>query len=179
MPTEQKETRVKELIEKLEKCSITLSTDYSSLAGEALTELRQKMRAAGLEFVVVKNTLIGLAADSAKRPSVREIVQGPTAMVFGYSDPVDIAKALSDYIRTSRSTLVIRGAVLGAGPALQPAQITQLASLPPKPQLVANLLGQLQAPIQRLFGVLNSPLSNLDALLQARIKQLESANPAS
>jgi large subunit ribosomal protein L10 len=61
------------------------------------------------------------------------------------------------------------------GPVLEAADVTRLASLPSKPQLVASLLGQLQAPIQRLLAVLNGPLQNLDGLLQARIRQLEAA----
>ena len=179
MPTQEKVERVQDLKAKLEKCSIALATDYTGLPGVTMTELRQRMRAAGIEFVVVKNTLINLAADEAQRPQVKDMIQGPTAIVFGYHEPVEVAKTLSDYIRTTRSTLAIRGAVMGTGPMLPPAQVAQLATLPPKPQLVANLLGQLQAPLQRLLGVLNGPLGNLDTLLQARIRQLESALPSS
>lgn len=137
------------------------------------------MRDAGIEFVVVKNTLMKLAAEAAERPQVKEMVQGPTAMVFGYGEPMEVTKTLTDYIRTTRSSLVIRGAMMGSGPVMAPARVAQLATLPAKPQLVANLLGQLQAPIRRLLGVLNAPLSNLDALLQARIKQLESKESGS
>jgi len=177
VPTPEKVNRIKDLKEKLEKCSIAVATNYTGLPGDVMTELRQRMRTAGIEFVVVKNTLINLAAEEAQRPQVKDIVQGPTAIVFGYNEPVEVAKTLSDYIRTTRSTLAIRGAVMGAGPAMPPEQVAQLASLPPKPQLVANLLGQLQAPIQRLLGILNAPLGNLDALLQARIRQLELTQP--
>ena len=61
------------------------------------------------------------------------------------------------------------------GPAMSAAEVNRLATLPNKTQLIANLLGQLQAPMQRLLGVLNGPLQKLDGLLQARIRQLESA----
>jgi large subunit ribosomal protein L10 len=174
VPTQAKIERVKDLKEKLEKCSIVVATDHSGIPGDALTELRQRMRTAGMELVVVKNTLANLAAEAAQRPQVNNLVQGPTAMVFGYNEPAEVAKMLSDYIRTTRSTLTIRGAVIGTGPAVPATQVAQLAILPPKAQLVANLLGQLQIPMQRLLAALNGPLSNLDALLQARIKQLES-----
>ena len=63
---------------------------------------------------------------------------------------------------------------MGEG-VLPPADVNRMAALPAKPQLVASLLGQLQAPLQRLLGALNGPLQNLDGLLQARIRQLESA----
>jgi len=140
-----------------------------------MTELRQRMRAAGVEFVVIKNTLAYRAAEAAGRPQVKEVVQGPTAIAFGYAEPADVAKALADYIRTGRSALTIRGAIMGEGPALPAAEVTRLATLPTRPQLVANLLGQLQAPVQRLLGVLTGPLSNLDALLRARIRQMETS----
>ena len=175
MPTQTKIDRVNELKEKLERCSIAIATDYSGISVNALTELRQRMRAADVEFMIVKNTLTHLAAEAAGRPQVKEVVQGPTALSFGYDEPVAAAKAVADYIRINRSPMTIRGAVLGDGQAMPAAQVVRLASLPSKPQLVANLLGQMQAPLQRLLAVLNGPLRNLDALLQARIRQLESS----
>jgi large subunit ribosomal protein L10 len=165
--------RVQELKDKLERSTITVTTDYTGISVNEMTDLRSRMRSAGVEFTVVKNTLMYLASEEAQRPNVKEIVQGPTAVALGYDDPLDVAKAVSDYIRTSRSALAIRGAVMGDGPVMSAADVARLAALPPKPQLVANLLGQLQSPIQRLLGVLNGPLVNLDRLIQARITQLE------
>lgn len=173
MPTQEKIDRVQELKDKLERSTITVTTDYTGITVNEMTDLRSRMRSAGVEFTVVKNTLMYLASEEAQRPNVKEIVQGPTAVALGYDDPLDVAKAVSDYIRTSRSALAIRGAVMGDGPVMSAADVARLAALPPKPQLVANLLGQLQSPIQRLLGVLNGPLVNLDRLIQARITQLE------
>ena len=176
MPTEAKIQRVDELQDKLKRCSIAVAADYTGLTVNEMTDLRRRMRAAGVDFTVVKNTLTYLASEAAGRPQVKEIVQGPTVLAFGYDDPQDVARALSDYIRTTRSSLAIRGAVLGDGPVLPPGDVTRLASLPSKSQMVATLMGQLQSPLQRLLGVLNGPLRNLDALLQARIQQLESGD---
>ena len=102
------------------------------------------------------------------------MVEGPTAIAFGYDDPSAVPKVLAEFIRTTRLPLDIQGAVMGEG-VLPPADVNRMAALPAKPQLVASLLGQLQAPLQRLLGALNGPLQNLDGLLQARIRQLESA----
>ncbi len=173
MPTQEKMNRVQELKDKLKRSTITVTTDYTGISVNEMTDLRSRMRSAGVEFTVVKNTLMYLASEQAQRPNVKEIVQGPTAVALGYDDPLDVAKAVSDYIRTSRSVLAIRGAVMGDGPVMSAVEVTRLAALPPKPQLVASLLGQLQSPIQRLLGVLNGPLINLDRLMQARITQLE------
>ena len=178
MPTPAKIERVAELKEKLERCSIALTAGYSGIPVNDMTELRRRMRDAGVEFIVVKNTLANLAAAEAQVPQFQEIMEGPTAIAFGYDDPVDTARAVNDYIRTTRSPLAIHGALLGAGAPLPPAEVERLASLPARPQMLANLLGQIQSPLQRLVGVLNGPLQNLDGLLQARIRQLEEAETA-
>ena len=179
MPTQQKIDRVSALQEKLERSIIMVTADYTGVSVNEMIELRRRMRAAGVEFTIVKNTLMDLAAEAANRPQVKDIVGGPTAVAFGYNDPVEVARALADYVRTSRSSLTVRGAVMENGPVLSAAEVNRLATLPSKTQLIANLLGQLQAPMQRLLGVLNGPLQRLDGLLQARIRQLESAESGS
>lgn len=180
MPTQAKIDRVTELQEKLERCSIVVTTNYTGIGVNDMTDLRRRMREAGVEFVVVKNTLMYLAADAAQQPQVKDIIQGPTAIALGYDEPTDVAKAVSEYIRTARSPLLIQGAVLGGGGALGGSEVERLATLPARPQLIATLLGQMQAPIQRFASVLNSPLQNLGGLLQARLQQLEAEQvPAS
>ena len=179
MPTQAKIQRVSDLKEKLDRCSIAVSADYTGIGVNEINELRRRMRNAGVEFTVVKNNLMKLALDAAQRPQAKDIVEGPTAMAFGYDDPADVARVLADYIRSTRSVLNIRGAVLGEGPVLSAAEVNRLATLPSKPQMLANLLGQMQAPIQRLLAALNGPLRNLDALLQARIQQLETTESGS
>ena len=178
MPTQAKIDRVADLKEKLERSSITVTTNYSGISVNEMTALRRSMRAAGVEFSVIKNTLMFLASDAAGRPQVKEIIEGPTAIALGYGDPTEVARALSDYVRTTRSALAIQGAVLGDGSPLPPSEVTRLATLPSKDQLIANLMGQLQAPIQRLLGVFQGPLRSLDAVLQARVQQLEQTGPA-
>ena len=175
MPTQAKIDRVDELKEKLERCSIAVSTNYAGIGVNDITELRRRMRAAGVEFTVVKNNLMKLACDASQRPQAKTIVEGPTAIAFGYDDPSLVPKALVDFIRTTRLPLDIQGAILGEGVMLPPADVNRMATLPAKPQLIASLLGQLQAPLQRLLRVMNGPLQSLDGLLQARIQQLESA----
>ena len=132
MPTEAKIQRVDVLKDKLERSSIAVASDYTGLTVNEMTDLRRRMRAAGVDFTVVKNTLTYLACEAAGRPQLKEIVQGPTVIAFGYDDPQDVARALSDYIRTTRSALVIRGAVLGDGLVLPPSDVTRMANLPSK-----------------------------------------------
>ena len=174
MPTQANIDRVNELKDKLERCSIAVTATYTNIGVNEMTDLRRRTRAAGVEFVIIKNTLMHLAADAAQVPQLKEIVNGPTAVAFGYDEPVDVAKILSEYIRTTRSPLAFQGALMGDGPVLPAADVERLAALPPRPQLVANLLGQFQAPLYRLLGVLNGPLQGFSGILQARIQQLES-----
>ena len=174
MPTQGKIDRVSELRGKLEKCSIAVTATYSNIGVNEMTDLRRRTRDAGVEFVVIKNTLMHRAADAANKPQIKEIVNGPTAIAFGYDEPIDVAKTLSEYIRSTRSPLAFQGAVIGDGPPLPAADVERLAALPPKPELVSTLLGQLQAPLYQLLGILNGPLQNFGGILQARIRQIES-----
>ncbi len=173
MPTPEKVDRVQELKDQLERSTITLSADYTRTTVNQMTELRRAMRAGGIDFTVVKNTLMYLAADQAGRPQVKEIVQGPSAVAFGYDDPAAAAKTLADYARANANSFAIRGAVMGDGAALGPDGVTRLATLPPKPVMLATLLARMQAPMSRLVGALNGPLQNLDNVLRARMRQLE------
>ena len=175
MPTQQKMDRVEELKDQLERSTITFSADYTRTTVNQMTELRRAMRAGGIDFTVVKNTLMYLAADQAGKPQVKEIVQGPSAVVFGYDDPAAAAKTIADYARTNANTFSIRGAVMGDGAALGPDGVSRLATLPPRPQMLATLLAQMQAPMSRLVGALNGPVQNLDNVLRARMRQMEEA----
>ena len=175
MPTQEKFDRVEELKDRLERSTITFGADYTRTSVNQMTELRRAMRAGGIEFTVVKNTLMYLAADQAGMPQVKDIVQGPTAVAFGYDDPAAAAKTISDYARANVNTFSIRGAVMGEGASLGPDGVTRLATLPPKPQMIAMLLAQMQAPMSRLVGALNGPVQNLDNVLRARMRQMEEA----
>ena len=118
LPTQQKIERVSALAEKLERSTIAVATDFTGISVNEMNDLRKQMRANGVEFTIIKNTLMDLAADAANRPQFKEIVQGPTAIAFGYEDPLNVAKAISDFVRTTRSPLAVRGAVMGDGPVM-------------------------------------------------------------
>lgn len=173
MPTQEKINRVEDLKDRLERSTITFGADYTRSTVNQMVGLRRAMRAAGIEFTVVKNTLMYLAAEQAGRPQVKDIVQGPTAVAFGYDDPAAAAKAMADYARANANSFSIRGAVLGDGAPMGPDGVTRLATLPPRPQMLSILLAQMQAPMSRLVGALNGPVQNLDNVLRARMSQLE------
>ena len=178
MPTQQKIDRVQDIKGRIERSTIAMTTRYSGISVNQMIELRRAMKAGGVDFTIVKNTLLSLAADEAQKPQLKEIVDGPTAIALGYDDPVEAAKAMADFIRTGGTTLAIIGAVMGDDAPMSSSEFTRLAALPPKPILLAMLLGQLQSPIARMVTVMNGPLQSMGNVLAARVRQLEEEGPA-
>ena len=172
MPTEEKVQQVDEIKQLMESCTIAISTDYSGMAVGALSDMRRVLRERGVRFRVIKNSLAYLAAEAADRPSVKSIIEGPTGMAFGFGDPVEPAKTLVDFIRSTRAPLKIRGGILGER-VLTDAEVNALALLPPREQLIARLLGQLVAPITGLVYTLNAPISGLATVLRRRVEVME------
>ena len=172
MPTQAKVDAVNNLAEKFEKSAIVITTNYSGLPVGEMTELRRALREAGVEYRIIKNTLAFLAADQAGRPAVKDVIDGPTGIAFGYGEPTEPAKALSGFIRSNRSALTIQGGELD-GRALSSEDVERLASMPTRDELVAMLLMRMNGPISGLVNVLNGPIGGLARVLQGRIDNLQ------
>lgn len=184
MPTEKRISQVQEIQDRLNRCTIAVATDPTGLTVNVINDLRRRLRERGVEYRFVKNTLTYLAADGADLPHLKSAVQGPTALAFGYDDPAQTAAALEEYVRTTRVQLSIRGGILGKR-LLTAAEVSSLATLPPREVLVgrvlsqlqtpvASLMGQLQAPLQGLLSTLNGPVAALTTLLEQRAQQIQS-----
>jgi large subunit ribosomal protein L10 len=176
LPTDKKRELVAEIRRLLEGSTVAISADYTGMSVPAMTGLRRALRESNVEFHVVKNRLTYLAADQAGKPLVKGIVEGPTGIAFGFDDPVAPAKAMVEYIRANRSPLKIRGAVVGDR-QLTPEEVSALALLPSRDELIARLMAQLQSPITRLAGALNAPLAGLVTVLH-RASESASETPA-
>jgi len=172
MHLEEKKKAVDELAEKVERANVIISTNYGGLTVAEMTDLRRKLRAQQIEFRVIKNTLARFAAAKAGKQEMDKIVVGPTAVALGYGDISIPAKVLLDYIRTTKSQLKISGGLI-ENRVLSTAEITTLATMPPKEVMVAKLLGNLKGPIYGLVNVLNANVAGLTYVLSARQKQLE------
>ena len=170
MPSEKNQQLLREIIERLSRCTIAITTNYSGLSVSAVNEVRRRLREQQVEYRVVKNTLTILAGKTTGKEGITEVLDGPTAIAFGYGDPLVPAKVLDEYIRATRSSLTIQGGVMD-GRVLQGADVLRLASLPPRDELMARLAGQLQAPISGLASVLQAPLRSLATVLQRRVEQ--------
>jgi large subunit ribosomal protein L7/L12 len=171
----EKSSTIDELADKLNKAEIAVLTEYRGLSVTDMQDLRGRLRPAGVDYVVAKNTLARFAAERTGRNDIVQDLQGPTAIAFG-ADPVATAKALQDYTRTNR-TFVLKSALLGDR-RLTAKELDQLASLPPADQLRGRVFGMIVSPLQRTVSVLAAPLAGLARLLEARRKQLEESGAA-
>ena len=170
----EKEATVREVADRLARSEIALVTDYRGLTVSQLTELRRQLSTAQAEMHVAKNTLVKLAVKGTPREVINPVLEGPTALVFGFGDAVKTAKTLSDHIRTQRLQIAIKGALLGDR-LLSAADVTRFAELPSKEVLQATLVGTLSAPLAGLVGTLNGALQQLVGTLEARNEQLSGA----
>ena len=171
MLREKKVQIVSNLADDLSRSTIIIATNYRGLLAKQMAELRNALAKAGVEYHVVKNTLVYRAADQAGKPQLRDIITGPVALAFGYEDIVNTAKALNQYIKSAALSLQISGGLLGDR-ILLPEEVVSLANLPTREVLISKLIGQLQAPVGTLHNILSLPLQGLFNVLQNRAKTM-------
>ena len=141
----QKQETVTALAGRLKRSPTVYVTDFTGLNVAKATELRRRLRAAGVDYVVVKNTLARRALDAAAVPALSEHLTGPTALVLAGRDPVGAAKVLTDFAKENEKPKIRVGLV--DGKAVSADQVKRLASLPSKQELLAQLGGAFQAPM--------------------------------
>jgi large subunit ribosomal protein L7/L12 len=166
----EKDETIDALVERLARSEIAVLTEYRGLSVAELQDLRGRLRPAGVEYVVAKNTLTRFAAERTGRTGIVADLIGPTAIAFG-SDPVATAKILQDYTRINRAFLLKAG-LLGDR-RIDSKEVEQLATLPPVDQLRARVFGMIVSPLQSTVNILSAPLAGLARLLAARGEQLE------
>jgi len=172
MATEKKVKLVESLQETFSRCNVGILTDYRGLTTAELNDLRRKLREAGIEYRVVKNSLAQFAAKKIGMDELADFFAGPVAVAFGYGEIPDPAKVLTDYIRTTKSVLSIKGGFF-ADRVLSPRDVESLARLPSREVLIGQVLAGMQSPIYGLVNVLAGPIRGVMGVLQARIQQLE------
>jgi large subunit ribosomal protein L10 len=174
MPTEKKIKEVEELTETLSRSRVVIGADYRGLKVDDVTALRRQLRENGVAMHVVKNTLFLRAAEAAGMTAAGELADGPTALIIGFDDPIAPIKTVVEYQRTARNTFAARKAFLD-GEVIPASRLTELATLPPKDVMIAELAGALQSPITNLVYLLQATLQEFSGLIDARAAQVEGA----
>jgi len=170
MPTAKKEQTIEELRKKLADSKYLFFTNYAGLTVAEITKLRSELRKDGSSYAVVKNTLFSRAAGAELGGLLEEFLAGPTGVVFAPSDPVAPAKALKKFADDVKP-LDVKAAYVD-GQILDAKAVAALATLPPKPELQAKLLGLLASPMRGFVGVLAANPAGFVRVLSAREKQL-------
>lgn len=149
-----KEAKVAELTEKFKNAQAAIFTSYIGITVEEDTELRKKMREAGVEYRVIKNTLTLRAAQAAGYTGFEEYLTGPVAVAFGYDDPTAPARVLAAFAENHKKIQLKAGLVQGE--VFDTAKVTALSKIPPRELLIAKLLGSFRAPLSNLAYLLNA-----------------------
>jgi large subunit ribosomal protein L10 len=145
---------------------VAVLTDYRGLTVSQLQDLRSRLRAADVEYRVVKNTLARRAAVEAGHADLQESLNGPIAIAFGYAEIGMPARVLNEWVRATRLSLNIVGGLVD-GRVFGGDQVRQLADLPSREVLIAQLLGTLQSPVAQLVATIQAPVQQLLGLLEA------------
>ncbi len=173
MPRPDKVAVVEEVKDKLSRSKGTILADYRGLNVKQVTELRAKLREAGVEYKVVKNTLTSIAAKELGLDDLVEQLSGPTAIAFGYEDPVAPAKILAEFAKANKA-LELKGGVL-TGSVIGVDDVKALAELPSREELLSQVVRGMQAPIAGMVNVLQGTIRNVVYALEAVRKQKEEA----
>lgn len=167
----EKQGLVDELTTKIKGAKVLYYTDFTGLNVKGMTELRRRLRKAGVEYVVIKNTLAARAVNDSGLVGTR--LRGPTGMVIA-KDPVAAAKVLADFAKEFEQRPEVKGGLL-EGKAIDTAQVKRLASMPSREQMLSQLAGGLQSPLAAFVGALSGLLSTFAGALSALHAQRETS----
>lgn len=160
-----KSENIEEIKEKIQKAQSVVLVDYRGLNVEQLTELRSKYREAGVDYKVYKNTMMRFAFKDSGLEEFNQYLKGPSAIAFGYDDPVNAAKITSEFVKDNEKLEIKAGIV--DGKIIDVTGVNNLAKLPSREVLIAQVLGGFNSPIQGLANVLQGTIRSLATVLNA------------
>lgn len=173
MATKQfKNDKVEYYKKQFENAKVAVVADYKGLSVEEITELRRGLQAQNADFTVTKNTLCKVATKGSSYEVISELMQGTTAIAFGYGDEVAAAKVLAKFIKENK-----KGEILGAvldGKVLSADEAKKLATMPSKEELYAKMLGSINSPASGIVYSVNGVMSALVRAINA-VKEKKSA----
>ncbi len=157
---EQKKQVVADLVECLKNAQAGVLFDYRGLTVEQDTALRNELRAAGVQYHVVKNTLTRLAAKEVGLGELDEILHGPTALATSEEDALAPAKVLAKFAKDNAEVVSIKSGFMD-GKVISVDEVNTYSQIPSKEILISKMLGSLQAPISKLARTLDA-IANKD-----------------
>lgn len=174
MPTQAKRETIDSLVGLLNKSNAVFITEYRGLTVKKISDCRKRIREAGGEMKVCKNTLMRIAFTEADITHAPEFDSGPNGYVLSYGDVASVAKAIRDFSKEKgNEALIVKAAVL-EGKILSKEQVFALADLPSKEVLIAQVVGTIAAPLRGLVTVLSGPARGLVTCL-SQIKDKKEA----
>ncbi len=172
-PKPEKIEIVAKLREIVDASTTMILADQTGLSVKQISELRKRLEAADAKFSVVKNTLLRLATAGTSKEPLGDGLEGPTAMAYSSGDPVAVAKTLSQYIKETKVGSIKRGFVEGS--LLSEKEIIDLATLPSRDVLVAQVVGGLASPMSSMLGTIQMVLANFAFTLQSIAEKREAS----
>jgi large subunit ribosomal protein L10 len=171
IPREKKEKLVTQYADMLSRSQAVILTDYRGLSTAEIGKLRSNLREKGCGYHVVKNTLTKLALRNADLPPLDDLLEGPTAIGFCYEEVPGACKVLVDFAEEIE-TFTIKGGLLGAR-FIDVEAIKELARLPSREILLAQVLGTIRGPSGRVVGAVTSVIRSILYILKVRVEELE------
>ena len=172
MKKDEKAVIIDQLQDLFARSTVGILTNYRGMKTADLIELRKRLKPVNGKFEIAKNTLAKFAAEKAGVKQLDSALTETTAIAFGFGEVRDLAAVMSDFVKSTKTVLQIKGGFLG-GKLITAKDVVTLSTIPSKPVLIARFMGGLQMPLSMLVGQLNAPISGLANVLRARQKQLE------
>lgn len=172
----QKKAIVKDLSQKLGKMNAAVFATYKGIKVLETEDLRKKLYDAGAEYQVVKNSLLKLALKDTHSSLPFEDFSGQVSVVMGFTDEIAPARILAQFAKEHSQIQILSG-MLGKE-LIDKDKVMELAMLPTKEQLLARLLGSINAPVSNFVGVLRAEVSSVVHVLSAISKKKEEGQPA-
>jgi large subunit ribosomal protein L10 len=169
----EKTDQIAAIQERFRKANVALVATNKGLSVDQANRLRRRMRDAGGEYKVTKHTLTRRAIDDTRYKDLGRLLRGPQGLVFGYADPVSVAKALVAFVTEVDKLQLDGGAV--EGQVIGADGVKALATMPDLPVLRARVAAQVAGPARRVASLTRAPAQRIAGAVAALVKKLEAA----
>jgi large subunit ribosomal protein L10 len=167
-----KNDKIEDIKESISNAKVAIVSDYRGFSVADITELRRRLQKENGDFAVVKNTLAKIAIKDTQFEGLEEFLKGPSAIALGYGDEVAPAKIMLQYLKEAKKTNEVKGGVLD-GKAISANDVKEISNLPSKQELIAKIMGSLNAPASGIANATNGVMRGLVIAMEEVRKQKE------